>query len=316
MSKTSEYGANEDGTFSAKYLRLDMLVDEYADIAFFGVCDELDAVAPNVGDAVCHHPYYNYSSDAETHTKTECAVCHESVAETSAVEHSYSSLSYDEKLGGYVMSCTECKKTVVIEGNNALKVFFDPVLIKNSENSGYSNPFTSSEIMSDNTESLFLRFSGPGTGNSTSPFTTLIHNKVNVNTNSTEGRYLIIKYRYPESLKGKITTVNLFISSLSTPTASENNKLTTFVSADGNWHYIVIDAKNIGTTEGFEGDIVTLLRFDMLKGITPTETDYVDIAYVAIDDSIEALRNFDSEYDTYGLVGSGELKGIIGDIAT
>ena len=115
MSKTAEYGMSEDGRYYAKYLRLDMLVDEYADIAFFGVCDELDAVAPNVGDAVCHHPYYNYSSDAETHTKTECAVCHESVAETAAVEHSYSSLSYDEKLDGYVMSCTECKKTVVIE---------------------------------------------------------------------------------------------------------------------------------------------------------------------------------------------------------
>ena len=316
MSKTSEYGANEDGTFSAKYLRLDMLVDEYADVAFFGICDEIGAISSVAEGAVCHHPYYNYSSDAETHTRTECAICREAVAEPIAEAHSYSASTYDGELGGYVLSCTLCKKSVIIEGNSALTVFFDPALIKNSEHSGYSNPFTSASLLSDASESLFLRLSGPGIGSSAIPFTTLIHNKVSVNTNSAVGRYIIIKYRYSASLEGKVTTANLFISSLSAPTASENNKLTTYVTADGNWHYIIIDAKNIGTTEGFEGDIITLLRFDMIKGVTPTESDYVDIAYVAIDESIDALRRFDGEYDTYGLVGSNELKGTIGDIAT
>ena len=320
MSEKAHYGAKEDGTYSAKYLRLDLYFSantEYYDIAYVGVCDNLDAIYPNIGEnTTCHHPIKDYQYTAGTHVQNECAICH-AATEGAATEHTWTNSRYDELLGGYVRSCTVCGYEALIETNNEASYFFDPVSVKDIEKKSGGNYFTKAEIMGDDTESMFVRFTGPTThATNRVQYMNFIKNSSSVNAGTT-GSCFIMKYRYSANLSSACTSINIYVSSDETLGEYSNYKMTVDVTADGNWHYLLLDFKNTNLTKAaFSGDDITLLRLDLFGGNHIGTTDYIDIAFMAVSDDANELANLDDDYETWDLVGSTELKNSIGAIAT
>ena len=317
LSQTKHYGTNADGTYSAKYLRIDFYLKSAIDVAFIGVCDNLEGIYKVVGDdTTCMHSLNRYAVTAGTHEDLGCGICKKTEGNGGAVAHSYSNTVYNEFRSGYVSKCSTCGYEVVQETNSAVNEFFSSVTVKNKEGGASgSAKFTSSTLMGDETEPLFVRF----TGRSSSPYTNLINNKLgqNIVKNDKEsGHYIAIKYRYPSTNTVKPTYMNIYASGSDGVSAASSNMFAVTVYSDGEWHVAIIDLSNAGTTDAFIGDKITLLRIDWFGWGNPGESSSVDVAYVAIDDSIDDLRNLDDDYDTWDLVGSSELKNTIGSYAT
>lgn len=317
LSQTKHYGTNADGTYSAKYLRIDFYLKSAIDVAFIGVCDNLEGIYKVVGDdTTCMHSLNRYAVTAGTHEDLGCGICKKTEGNGGAVAHSYSSAVYNEFRGGYVSKCSTCGYEVVQETNSAVNEFFSPVTVKNKENGASgSGKFTSSALMSDKTEPLFVRF----TGRAEAPSTVLINNKLGqavVKNDKESGHYLAIKYRFPSTNAVKPTYIRIYASATEGASAATSNGFAVNVYPDGEWHVAIIDLSNTGATDAFSGDKITLLRLDLFGWSKPGDSSSVDIAYVAIDDNVDNLRDMDDDYATYGLVGYSEIKTKFGANAT
>ena len=308
MSKSVHYGANEDGTYSAKYLRIDFYVDQYIDVAYIGVCDNLDAIEQNIGEnTACRHSIYNYETTVSTHAKVDCALCKSPADDTAAVAHTCNKSVYNEDLGGYVMTCTTCRKQIVQAVSQDIDVFFNPEELIVTEAKGGNAHFASGTLTSDETESIFTRF----VTKKNTPYFYFVNNNTPVNKNEVAAPYLVIKYRYASTNSVKPGSINIYASSGETPVISKY--ITAKIVTDGEWHVLIVDLR---VTENFVGDVPTLIRLDMYGWNTAGEGDIIDIAYAGLHSNIDELRALDEDYDSYGLVGSAELKAVIKNIAT
>ena len=135
----------------------------------------------------------------------------------------------------------------------------------------------------------YVRIYGYGDGAGESFFTVFQNSDM-----SPTGQYLIIKCRIPTTNK-KATEFEFFTSTTHAGAHAGDSFYVRGVPADGEWHYLVMDltAQNLPTfTADSAGSYTALhLRFDVFNGTT-ANTEYVDIAYVAMAESLIAICDF------------------------
>ena len=111
---------------------------------------------------------------------------------------------------------------------------------------------------------------------------------------SPTGQYLIIKCRIPTTNK-KSTEFEFFTSTVHSGAHAGDSFFVRGVPADGEWHYIVVDlaAQNLPTFEADSAGSYTALhlRFDVFNGTT-ADTEYVDIGYIGLAESLTAICDF------------------------
>ena len=135
----------------------------------------------------------------------------------------------------------------------------------------------------------YLRIYGYGDGAGESFFTVFQNSDM-----SPTGQYLVIKCRVPATNK-KVNDFEFFTSTTHSGAHAGDSFYVRSVPADGEWHYLVMDLtqQNLPTFEADSAGSYTALhlRFDVFNGTT-ADTEYVDIAYVAMAESLAAICDF------------------------
>lgn len=129
----------------------------------------------------------------------------------------------------------------------------------------------------------------------------------------TTGQYAVIKYRIPTTNTCEFYGFDVFSSTtLTAPVGSGdyyNSRRT--VIADGEWHVLVIDLSCIESfTPEEDGSFrAKYIRFDIMNCSAPIpETDYIDIAYFGISDSLEDICALNSDAETVMLSQDNLVK--------
>ena len=108
------------------------------------------------------------------------------------------------------------------------------------------------------------------------------------------GHLLIVKCRIPTTNK-KTTEFEFFISTTHAGAHAGDSFYVRGVPTDGEWHYIVVDMteQSLPTFEADSSGSYTALhlRFDVFNGTT-AQSEYVDIGYVGLAESLSAICGF------------------------
>ena len=111
---------------------------------------------------------------------------------------------------------------------------------------------------------------------------------------SPTGHYLIVKCRVPET-NAKPAEFEFFISTTHASAHAGDSFTMRNIPADGQWHYLVADLteQSLPTFEADSSGSYTALhlRFDVFN-ITTAKDQYVDIGYVGLADSLDAVCRF------------------------
>ena len=127
------------------------------------------------------------------------------------------------------------------------------------------------------------------------------------NSGSVEtGQFIVLKYRLPSTNSKKIDKFEFFVSTTSASATSGNRVQTTQIVADDKWHIIVIDlskeenasflANEYPATDGKY--YARILRFDFFDKWME-KTDYIDIAFIGIDNNLDEIREYFVDTETY-----------------
>ena len=123
------------------------------------------------------------------------------------------------------------------------------------------------------------------------------------------GKYLVIKYRVPTTNAEKLGSFEIFCSTENDGPMEGDNFLYA-VSNDGQWHVVVIDVsvKNPGSFKAAEDELfyARYFRIDFFDK-KMSETSYIDIAYIGMCNSIDTLRELNSDMERLSLVTNKEV---------
>ena len=192
-----------------------------------------------------------------------------------------------------------------------LDIYTDPVEIADIMDSTSAKLFTSYTVSDD--ESYISVF---GTNNKAEGYIYAFEN----NTDET-GHFLVLKYRIPTTNQSPIRKFEFFTSTvLERANAScLINCPDSFIEADGEWHVLVIDISKVvegsggNAPSGFLSNVfvpasdekyyATHLRFDFFSQ-QMSDTDYIDIAYIGMDNSLDEINQFvrDDRIETLTLI--------------
>ena len=143
----------------------------------------------------------------------------------------------------------------------------------------------------------FLRIYGYGDGAGETFFTVFQNSDM-----SPTGRYMILKCRIPTTNK-KGTEFEFFTSTTHAGAHAGDSFYVRGIPADGEWHYVVVDLSQQGlpTFEADSAGSYTALhmRFDVFNSTT-ADTEYVDIGYIGLAESLTAICDFQK-------TGTGEI---------
>ena len=127
------------------------------------------------------------------------------------------------------------------------------------------------------------------------------------------GQYLVIKYRFKENMTGH-TSFEVFTSTEKTGAAAGDSFYIGNLNTDGLWHILFIDIslqRLPNYAASADGKYFTkYLRLDVFNSKI-TEGDYVDIAYVIMDDSIEGICDYHKNTETAEVYERGVRVGTI-----
>ena len=157
----------------------------------------------------------------------------------------------------------------------------------------------------------FLRIYGYGDGVGETFFTVFQNSDM-----SPTGRYMILKCRIPTTNK-KGTEFEFFTSTTHASAHAGDSFYVRGIPADGEWHYVVVDLSQQGLPT-FEADsagsyTALHLRFDVFNGTT-ADTEYVDIGYIGLAESLTAICDF--QKTGVGEIFKGGVKADTIDFAT
>ena len=130
--------------------------------------------------------------------------------------------------------------------------------------------------------------------------------------NTESGQYLVLKYRVPYTNKEGIGSMQ-FYTSTTESSASEGASFWFVPISDGEWHVAVIDLSmesGLKTFKETDGKYCArYIRFDVFNKRFSTPGNYVDIAYVGIDASLEEICKLNQdEHDTVTLYQGGAIS--------
>ena len=135
----------------------------------------------------------------------------------------------------------------------------------------------------------FLRIYGYGDGAGETFFTVFQNSDM-----SPTGRYMILKCRIPTTNK-KGTEFEFFTSTTHAGAHAGDSFYVRGIPADGEWHYVVVDLSQQGlpTFEADSAGSYTALhiRIDVFNGTT-ADTEYVDIGYIGLAESLTTICDF------------------------
>ena len=128
------------------------------------------------------------------------------------------------------------------------------------------------------------------------------------------GKYLVIKYRVPETNKESVGHFQIWASTTETR-AEDANSFMHEPAADGKWHVDVIDLTKTALTTfkpNDEGEYCTkLLRFDVFNKTFEYGDTHIDIAYIGIDTDIMNICELEKEkFKTVSLFENGKATAI------
>ncbi|MBQ7380050.1 MAG: hypothetical protein IJW70_10295 [Clostridia bacterium] len=126
------------------------------------------------------------------------------------------------------------------------------------------------------------------------------------------GQYVVIKYRLPAGSNAPYFDV--FTSTTGGEATAQNFCQVMAPICDGAWHVMVVDATKFATNQGFpqgkDGTYAAkFMRFDIFNA--PTD-GYIDIAYVAMCDSLDKVAANVGEVGEYTLYQGPDAKTVIG----
>ncbi len=132
--------------------------------------------------------------------------------------------------------------------------------------------------------------------------------------NRSTGRYLVIKYRFPNTNKTIApSSIEIFASTKNEAPKAEDGFYAS-VTADGKWHILVIDlaaTKPDTYVADDSGDYVAkYLRIDILNEKNTPATDCINIAYIATFNEYEKAIAFDKDIDYVTYMEGAALKNI------
>ena len=174
-----------------------------------------------------------------------------------------------------------------------LEVYFDATEL----NSATANGASKQTLMQDES-GTFMRYRG--NGSSTEAYISMIP----VTTEPT-GQYVVVRYRIPEStpMNPSDWFIEIFSSTTSTQPGLGNFAWRPGVIADGRWHLSIYDMTSVATSKEFlpdeNGDyFAKFVRLDMYNSSAKAawgEDAYIDIAYVGISGSLDAIYAINSD---------------------
>ena len=129
------------------------------------------------------------------------------------------------------------------------------------------------------------------------------------------GKYAVIRYRTSTSVQQQFTTIEFFSGTTTTgPTGNKDYAHTPGIIEDGEWHVMVFDLEAFGLASFTPADDGTFaarfLRLDAFGTVTP-DTTYMDIAYVAMNDSLDEIKEFCADIENIQLAtGYGVVENI------
>ena len=131
----------------------------------------------------------------------------------------------------------------------------------------------------------------------------------------TTGQYAVLKYRIPTTNTVQFYGFDVFTSTtLAWPEGVDDfcySRRT--VVADGEWHVLVIDVSSIPSVTAAEDGSYRLkyIRFDIMNSSNAiAATDYIDIAYFGISDSLEDICRLNSDMESLIFSQDGMVKQI------
>ena len=193
-------------------------------------------------------------------------------------------LTADEEFRGW-------PEEIVPEGNeDLLKVYIDPEEIQESVDNAIDGFFESATISDD------------GTYVTVKPTVNCTYGESYANvykTSSAEhesGQYLVIKYRVPATNPEKLNSFDIYISTQNKGAAA-NDAMVFAPIQDGEWHVAIIDLSKSSHktfTAKDEKYYCQYIRFDMFNK-RHKESVSLDVAYVGMDSSLEAICKLNAE---------------------
>ncbi len=166
-------------------------------------------------------------------------------------------------------------------------------------------PGVSSATVMENGE--YIRITGDG--NQVEEVSAYVFNDV---TGTATGQYIVIKYRIPTSNKEN-NNFEIFTSTVNDSAAGSDSIWLTasnFVK-DNQWHVVIYDASTFRPDTfkpAADGKYYcNYIRFDIFN--TPMSANsWIDIAYVGITDSIDALCELNSDFEKMTLLSKGKTE--------
>lgn len=119
------------------------------------------------------------------------------------------------------------------------------------------------------------------------------------------GKYAVIRYRTTPSDVPQFGNIEFFSGTTTAgPTGNKDYAFTPGIIEDGEWHVMVFDLEAFGLASFTPADDGTFtakfLRLDAF-GVVTAETTYMDIAYVAMNDSLDEIKEFCADLDSIQL---------------
>lgn len=293
-----KYTELSDGSYIMEQFKMfisagfDQIAGGYVDFAYMSLCDSFDQI--------------NVIANAETvQLITASGKATEVKSDGTCLgEHVYKE-SHTDNI--YTVSCTTCGKVfeskTLPEGMN---VFISPYMINEKANG--ANLINYAEVIND-TDGTYCRVYG-GSAHSTQNYNQFPLYS-NTSASTVTGQYLVIKYRVGENGLGQ-KYVQLYAGTENNGPTTDAEMIQLFIDdgtsvEDGEWHIAIV---NMDTTTGigrdkdmfkadangdFRAKFVYLRPFYTGKA-GGDESDYMDVAFAAICDSLEKAE---------ALVGSG-----------
>ena len=278
----------DDGYYYAKHLRIDifnsvMSAEDYIDLAYFAIFDELEDLCKleeNKGMA-------DYISSGGIAGSLDL-VNNILDAEGEILERDPVDLG-DE---------------TVFNANSNAKVYFSPKMLYN-KSLGSAVGVGNVSLSSDGTS--YVRFFGNNGIHHESFFKAYTEGGEGIIT----GQYLVLKYRVYTS-NGEKTSFEFYAgTSNKTETDAEKAIINTgSVIDDNEWHIAIIDLSNEISTfvANADGKYAALhLRLDVINCAIMSNKSYVDVAYLALTDSLESICALNGNSGSGNVIVNGDI---------
>ena len=165
-----------------------------------------------------------------------------------------------------------------------------------------SNGVGASEVMTEPNGVKYVRIYGDGVSDEAFAITKNLENKVT-------GKYLVFAYRLPTT-NTVHTDIQIYANTIDETVTGSGDMFWVNSENDGEWHVVVIDieqaiASSPGVVAGTSTSkfvansdgkyCINRLRLDWFNAVAST-TDYIDVAYIGLTDSISEARGADPDY--------------------